>query len=133
MNITIRDNSPLPVYQQIHDAVVQAIATGQLAYGDQLLSVRAVAQELSINPATVLKAYDLLKAEGLIVSHNRGKTTVAADPHHTATDLDSSSWEEALLHLLALGRAQGRDTEAILLTARQQLTWLESQQEASHV
>lgn len=133
MNITIKNNSPLPVYQQIHDAVVQAIATGQLVYGDQLLSVRAVAQELGINPATVVKAYDLLKAEGLVVSHNRGKTTVAADPYHAATDLDSSSWEEALLQLLALGRAQGRNTEAILLTARQQLTWLDSQQEASHV
>lgn len=132
MKITLKDSSPLPVYQQIHDAVVRGIATGQLAPGSKLLSVRAIAKELGINPATVVKAYDLLKEEGLIESKQRGQTTVAYAPE-SFESATAPAWDEALMQVLALGKAQGRSNQEIVDAVQDQLTWLESQREASRV
>ncbi|WP_237203688.1 GntR family transcriptional regulator [Rothia endophytica] len=132
MKITLKDSSPLPVYQQIHDAVVRGIATGQLAPGSKLLSVRAIAKELGINPATVVKAYDLLKEEGLIESKQRGQTTVAYTPE-SFEPAPASAWDEALMQVLALGKAQGRSNQEIVDAVQGQLIWLETQREASRV
>lgn len=132
MKITLKDSSPLPVYQQIHDAVVRGIATGQLAPGSKLLSVRAIAKELGINPATVVKAYDLLKEEGLIESKQRGQTTVAYAPE-SFDSATAPAWDEALMQVLALGKAQGRSNQEIVDAVQGQLIWLETQREASRV
>ena len=49
--------SGVPVYRQIIDQVLAAIATGGLSGGDRLPTVRQVAVELAINPNTVMRAY----------------------------------------------------------------------------
>jgi len=53
-----------PIARQITDAVRLRISTGELAHGDQLPSVRGLAQQLGINPNTVAKAYGDLTTEG---------------------------------------------------------------------
>ncbi len=57
-----------PIVRQIVDAVRMKIATAALSAGDQLPSVRGLAQQLSINPNTVAKAYAELTAEGWLES-----------------------------------------------------------------
>ena len=68
MNIVINTGSATPIYKQITDQVRLAVATGRLAVGDQLPSVRALAEELVVNPNTVARAYTDLGREGLIES-----------------------------------------------------------------
>ena len=68
LNIAINTGSATPIYKQITDQVRLAVATGKLAVGDQLPSVRALAEELVINPNTVARAYTDLAREGLIES-----------------------------------------------------------------
>ena len=68
MNIAINTGSATPIYKQITDQVRLAVATGRLAVGDQLPSVRALAEELVINPNTAARAYTDLAREGLIES-----------------------------------------------------------------
>lgn len=68
ITIQITPGSPLPIYQQIVMQVRQAVATGGLKPGDMLPSVRALAEELVINPNTVAKAYSELSHEGLVES-----------------------------------------------------------------
>ena len=68
LNIVINTGSATPIYKQITDQVRLALATGKLAVGDQLSSVRALAEELVINPNTVARAYTDLAREGLIES-----------------------------------------------------------------
>jgi GntR family transcriptional regulator len=53
-------------YLQLVQQVRQALRTGLLEEGDQLPTVRDVAESLAINPNTVLKAYRQLEAEGLV-------------------------------------------------------------------
>ena len=67
-NIAINTGSASPIYKQITDQVRLAVATGRLAVGDQLPSVRALAEELVVNPNTVARAYTDLVREGLIES-----------------------------------------------------------------
>jgi GntR family transcriptional regulator len=62
--IQIATGDPRPIGRQIVDAVRMKIATGELGQGDQLPSVRGLAQQLTINPNTVAKAYAELTAEG---------------------------------------------------------------------
>jgi GntR family transcriptional regulator len=67
-NIAINTGSASPIYKQITDQVRLAVATGRLNVGDQLPSVRALAEELVINPNTVARAYTDLAREGLLES-----------------------------------------------------------------
>ncbi len=67
MNFDIIPTSPIPIYRQIVEQVHRLVASGQLAPGADLPSVRAVALTHAINPMTVSKAYSLLEAEGLLV------------------------------------------------------------------
>lgn len=67
-NFTISTGSKVPIYQQITNQVWMAVATGKLAVGDQLPSVRALAEELVVNPNTIAHAYSDLTRDGLIES-----------------------------------------------------------------
>lgn len=55
-----------PLYAQIADGVRVAIARGELGAGDPLPSVRQLAAQLRINPATVSQAYRELETEGMV-------------------------------------------------------------------
>ena len=68
LNIVINTGSATPIYKQITDQVRLAVATGKLAVADQLPSVRAMAEELVVNPNTVARAYTDLAREGMIES-----------------------------------------------------------------
>jgi GntR family transcriptional regulator len=73
----ILPSDPVPIYRQIVEQVRRRVASGGLAAGDELPSVRALAQEHAINPMTVSKAYSLLEAEGLL-ERRRGMGMVVA-------------------------------------------------------
>src|ERR1700757_2211857 len=62
-------HSGVPVYRQIIDQVRGAIASGALAVGDQLPTVRQLAVDLSINPNTVVRAYRELEIRGILTTH----------------------------------------------------------------
>lgn len=65
-----------PIYQQIRNQVVTAIAAGELKPGEKLPTVRALAEECGINMMTASKAYQLLKAEGYITANRRDGAVV---------------------------------------------------------
>ncbi len=67
-------HSGLPIYIQIIDQIKQQIANRSLKPGDQLPTVRALAQELRINFNTVARAYRLLDEAG-IISTQQGRGT----------------------------------------------------------
>lgn len=67
-----------PIYRQLVDQVRRLVAGGQLAPGAALPSVRDVAQQLTVNPMTVSKAYGLLELEG-VLDRRRGVGMVVAD------------------------------------------------------
>ena len=66
MVICIDEVSEIPIYKQIRNQIVLGISDGRLQPGEQLPTVRALAEEIGINSMTVNKAYALLKQEGYI-------------------------------------------------------------------
>lgn len=75
--LTIQPNAPEPIYRQIVEQLRRLIASGQLATGDLLPSVRDVAGFHAINPMTVSRAYGLAETEGLL-ERLRGKGMAVA-------------------------------------------------------
>ena len=68
IDIQISTGSNLPIYRQIIDQIRRAVTSGALAVGDQLPSVRALAERLVVNHNTVAKAYSELSRDGVIES-----------------------------------------------------------------
>ncbi len=73
---TVDPRSPVPLYAQIASRVRLAIAAGDLAPDTRLPSVRGLASQLRVNPATVVKAYAELESDGLV--ETRGTSGVFA-------------------------------------------------------
>lgn len=79
MQVTIRDDDPRPIYQQIVDEVRRALVVGTLRPDEPLPSVRELAAELRLNPNTVAQAYRELERDGVVyVQRGRG-TFVSPD------------------------------------------------------
>lgn len=85
--IQIATGDPRPIVRQIVDAVRMKIATNELASGDQLPSVRGLAQQLMINPNTVAKAYAELTTEGWLESR-QGMGFYVALPRQRLSDAE---------------------------------------------
>ena len=77
MLIRLDFGGDVPIYQQLRNQMVVAIAAGQLAPGERLPTVRDLAEELGVNMMTVSKAYQLLRQEGYITTDRRSGATVA--------------------------------------------------------
>ncbi|MFL6302467.1 MAG: GntR family transcriptional regulator [Candidatus Sulfotelmatobacter sp.] len=67
----------MPVYRQLIDQVRGGIASGALASGDQLPTVRQLAVDLQINPNTVMRAYRELELGGVLETHQGTGTFIA--------------------------------------------------------
>jgi GntR family transcriptional regulator len=70
-------HSGVPVYRQLIDQVLAAIATDALRTGDQLPTVRQVAVDLAINPNTVMRAYREMEIRGVLDTQQGAGTFIA--------------------------------------------------------
>jgi DNA-binding transcriptional regulator YhcF (GntR family) len=113
--LSIDLSSAVPIYQQIRDQVVTAIAVGELTEGSALPSTRQLAGDLGINFHTVNKAYDLLRQEGLLRLNRKSGAVVQRDRHSGPPPPGfADEWSARLRTLLAEAVAQGVDGAAAL-------------------
>src|SRR5215212_7189764 len=70
--------SGVPVYRQLIDQVLGAIASAALNPGDRLPTVRQVAVDLTINPNTVVRAYKELEIRGVLTTQQGTGTFITA-------------------------------------------------------
>jgi GntR family transcriptional regulator len=82
----LKPQSGVPIYRQIRDQVRRLVASGQLAPGAELPSVRDLAVRHAVNPMTISKAYSLLEAEGLL-ERNRGRPMTVASQARNSSQL----------------------------------------------
>ena len=105
MVISINDASEIPIYQQIRNQIVLGISDGRLAPGEQLPTVRALAEEIGINSMTVSKAYTLLKQEGYIYTDRRSGARVRQE-FETNKELSEKS-QELLRQIISEAKVSG--------------------------
>ena len=100
-----------PIYLQIRDQIVLGIARGELAAGEKLPTIRALAEECGINMMTVRKAYQLLRQEGYIATDRRSGAVVS--PRQGTAGPTKETLEGLRLRLGEL-RLAGMDEEQVL-------------------
>jgi len=122
MQFTISPNDALPIYRQIVEQLRRCVASGQCAAGDELPSVRALAQLHAINPMTVSKAYSLLEAEGLLERRRGMGMFIAAQPQAVHATSRLALLEPALLAAAAQAVQLGLSATDALTLFKQCLT-----------
>ena len=114
MQIEIDPLSAVPIYQQIRDRIVEAVAGGDLTPGEQLSSVRQLAMDFGINVATVTRAYDVLRGEGIIRTNHKSGSVIARGPESEPADpAFVADWSTRLATLLAEAIVQGLGDRSI--------------------
>jgi GntR family transcriptional regulator len=105
VHIQIDPHSGFPVYRQIMDQIRYYVASGVLAQGDQLPSIRDLAQKLAVNPTTVVKAYNELE-HAAVIEMRHGKGVFVAQHSLRMSDREREKALRRLARQLAVEAAQ---------------------------
>jgi GntR family transcriptional regulator len=126
LHFHIDPHSGVPVYRQMIDQFKYYAASGALRTGEQLPSIRELAQSLAINPTTVVRVYTELEREG-VIEMRHGKGAFVAN---TARRMRAPERERALRRLarqLAVEAIQtGAPAGVVLKIVREELAELEA-------
>jgi len=111
---SIDPRSPTPLYEQIAARVRVAVAAGELGPGDALPSVRSLARDLRVNPATVVQAYRDLALDGF-VEMRHGQGTFVQDVPTFLRDEERVAHAEKLVRKMLQDAARlGIDAEDLM-------------------
>lgn len=105
LHFQIDPHSGIPVYRQLMDQVKYYVAAGTLQAGDQLPSIRELAQTLAVNPTTVVKAYTELAQDGA-VEMRQGKGAFIAASSARLTEREKEKTLRRLARQLAVEATQ---------------------------
>src|SRR5260370_6614568 len=94
--VKVDPHDPTPLYAQLEQAIRMAVATGRLAPGDQLPTVRQLAVDLRINANTVAKVYLTLERDGVILTR-RGVGSFISDKVETSAHQAARRQKQLLL------------------------------------
>lgn len=112
--------SDVPIYMQIRNQIVIGIANGELADGEKLPTIRALANDLGINMMTVSKAYQLLKSEGYIHGDRRNGAMVRKPKTELLKVSELSDFAQEHIRLVAAqAKLRGVPMEEFLMLCRE--------------
>ena len=120
LTLTIDRSLDDPVYEQVADQVRRLVASGDLAPGTPLPSVRQLAGDLGVNLNTIARAYRLLEGEGFLVIRDRAGVTVAAPAKEIEHSARARLLDE-MRAILARMRQAGMTTEELLPVVRREV------------
>jgi GntR family transcriptional regulator len=115
--IQVLPADPRPIWSQIEEGLRRLLASGSLAPGDTVPSVRELATELRVNPATVSKAYQRLVGAGLMEVRRGDGTYVSAAPPAVRKSEQTRVIRQAALNFASIAITHGAERD----TAREAL------------
>jgi GntR family transcriptional regulator len=104
-----------PIWRQIEEGVQHLVARGALPAGEIVPSVRDLARDLQVNPATVSKAYQRLTDAG-VLSVRRGEGTFVAAAPPKAADARNLRLREEAVRYASLAVTVGASREEAVST-----------------
>lgn len=107
MDIIISNSSGKPIYEQICDQIRAAIVSGELAEGEQLPSIRALANSLRVSAITTKRAYADLEEAGLIETVQGKGSFVAGGNAELIREEQLRQVEGHMARAVEAGRAMG--------------------------
>ena len=114
MRIHISTNDGVPIYLQIVNQVKYLVASGRLAAGEELPPIRALAEQLVVNPNTVARAYRELEGAGLVEKRRTAGTYVADNGSRLARGARLKILAERIDALLAESAQLGVSVDDVL-------------------
>lgn len=118
--------SGVPIYRQLMDQIQYYVASGVLAPGDQLPSIRTMARQLAVNATTVIKTYSDLEQLG-VLERRQGKGVFVSE---APAEIKRPRIETSLLHtareLAVAARQMGLTDREVLELVEQELNQLSS-------
>ena len=104
MVFRLNPSSGVPVYVQLMEQVKHALDTGALRPGDQLPTIRKLAEDLVVNPNTVVRAYRDLEHEGLVeLRQGSGAFVRGSTNRSTRIGKRAQAMQSAIERLVASG------------------------------
>ena len=110
--IQIDPTLPTPIWSQIEEGLRRLLASGSLGPGDTVPSVRELATELRINPATVSKAYQRLVGAGLMEVRRGDGTYVSAAPPAMRKSEQTRVIRQAAMNFASVAITNGAERDA---------------------
>ncbi len=135
MHIEISLQDGVPIYRQIVNQVKYLIASGRLRPGEELPAIRTLAEQLTITPNTVVKAYGELEQEGVLIKRRGAGTYVAETSSRLARKEQKKILEQRADALLAEADQLNFSLDEVLdiVRARQAVLTKSLSKETSHV
>ena len=129
LHFQIDPHSGVPVYRQMIDQVKYYVASGALKAGDQLPSIRELAQVLAINPTTAVRVYTELEREGVIeMRHGKG-AFVAVHGRRVSAAERERALRRLARHLAVEAMQMGASSSEVLKVVKQELKELQLAEE----
>lgn len=113
MILKIDFESAMPIYEQLGRQIIEGIAKGELKPGEELPSVRQLAEDIGINLHTVNKSYNILKDEGYLAVDRR-KGAMIKNVLPKITEEYYESLEKELKYIIADAYCRGITKEQFL-------------------
>lgn len=107
MELIISNASSKPIYEQIMGQIKAMILSGELAEGEQLPSIRALANSLRVSAITTKRAYADLEADGFIETVQGKGSFVAGGNAELIREEQLRQVEDLMGQAVDAGRAMG--------------------------
>lgn len=114
LHFNLSQGEGVPLYLQLVQQIKHFIATGRLTAEDELPPVRVLAQQLLVNPQTVVRAYRELETQGLIYKRRGAGTYVSARGTPYTDEECRRILSDRARSLLVEARSLGFDLETTL-------------------
>jgi len=122
MNLELDFRSGIPIYLQVVDRLKELIVNGRLQPGDQLPTVRALAQELRVNFNTVARSYRILDESGVIsTQQGRGTYILEMPPPEVTESIRQQSLEALTRRTLADASRLGVPPDRLVEVLKEQI------------
>ena len=114
MQIRISLSDGVPIYLQIVNQVKYLVASGRMEAGEELPPIRALAEQLTVNPNTVARAYRELEMAGIVTKRRTSGTYVSDAGSPLARRQRLKILSERIDGLLAEARQMDVDTDELI-------------------
>jgi DNA-binding transcriptional regulator YhcF (GntR family) len=113
MFVKIDFNSDVPIYIQLKQQIIEGIADGSIEEGENLPSVRQMAEDIGINLHTVNKAYALLRDDNFILMDRRKGAVINSKQNMQLNDYEEK-FEEDIKPIIAEAYCRGMTEEEVM-------------------
>ncbi|MBL8819142.1 MAG: GntR family transcriptional regulator [Planctomyces sp.] len=122
MQIRINAHDGVPIYLQVVQQIRYLVAAGRLEPGDELPPIRGLAEQLTVNPNTIARAYRELEVAGIVEKRRTAGTYVTDQGSPLARRERTKILTERIDQLLAESTQMGFELDEVIRLLQQRHT-----------